>query len=282
MDVVQDREPLKAVVKKARQAGRSIGLVPTMGFLHAGHLSLIRKARTENDLVVVSVFVNPTQFGPHEDLSTYPRDHERDLRLIASEKADIAFFPAVEDIYPPGYTTYVTVEGFMSQTLCGRSRPSHFRGVTTVVAKLFHLVSPARAYFGQKDAQQVAVISQMVRDLDFDLQVVACPTVRESDGLAMSSRNSYLSSQQRAQAPGIYAALCEAQSSIAAGERNSATLVRQITHRLAALSDAQIDYIAVVDAHGLFDVEQVAGTVLIAVAIKLGRTRLIDNIRIEA
>ncbi len=281
MDTIHDKETLASAVRSARRGGRSIGLVPTMGLLHAGHLSLIRRARSENDLVVVSVFVNPTQFGPNEDLLRYPRDPEHDLRLLASEKVDIAFFPAVGEMYPDGYTTYVAVEGPMTRNLCGRSRPLHFKGVATVVGKLFHIAAPHRAYFGQKDAQQAAVVSRMVRDLDFDVEIRVCPTVRESDGLAMSSRNTYLTPRQRADAPGIYAALRDAQAAVAAGERDARAVIRRITERLSAMRGAQVDYVAVVDAHSLTDVENVAGAVLIAVAVKLGCTRLIDNVRID-
>lgn len=280
MQLVYSIAELRAAIDRARAAGQTIGLVPTMGYLHEGHLSLIRRARQENDLVVVSVFVNPTQFGPNEDLAAYPRDTERDTTMMRATGTDIAFFPTAEALYPQGYATYVQVEGPMTQTLCGRSRPTHFRGVTTIVAKLFHLAQPQRAYFGQKDAQQVAVIEQMVRDLNFNLQIVVCPIVREPDGLAMSSRNIYLTPSQRKDACVISQALFEARDKVTAGERRAAVISDLIRTRMDAVQDAQIDYISVVDAHALSDLEMLSGEVLIAVAVKLGPTRLIDNLRI--
>lgn len=281
MRLIHSLADLRTAIAQAKAAGHSIGLVPTMGYLHEGHLSLIRRARQENDRVVVSIFVNPTQFGPNEDLEAYPRDAERDMALMRAAETDIAFFPTREALYPQGYTTYVQVEGPMTQTLCGRSRPTHFRGVTTIVAKLFHLVEPQRAYFGQKDAQQVAVIEKMVRDLNFNLQVVVCPIVREADGLAMSSRNTYLSAQQRTDACVLSQALFEARDQVTEGERHAATIGRLIRGRIMAVPDAQIDYVSIVDANTLADLETLTGEVLIAVAVKLGRTRLIDNLRIN-
>jgi len=282
MEIVESKTALRTILGKSRSAGKSIGFVPTMGFLHAGHLSLMRRARQENDLVVVSIFVNPTQFGPNEDLDTYPRDADRDTELMRSENVDIAFFPPVEEIYPRGFTTFVAVEGPMTQVLCATSRPTHFRGVTTIVAKLFNLVKPDKAYFGQKDAQQVVVIQQMVKDLDFDLQVVVCPIKREADGLAMSSRNTYLSPRHRADAAVLFQSLAEAQQMIAGGERSASAVVRSIATKIgAAAQDAIIDYIAVVDAETLADLETLQGDILIALAVKFGKTRLIDNIRIK-
>ena len=281
MLIVHSIAQLRAELKTARAQGKTVGFVPTMGYLHEGHRSLVQSARQANDIVVVSVFVNPTQFGPNEDLDAYPRDTERDLALLRGAGCDLAFFPAVEELYPRDFTTYVAVEGPMTQTLCGRSRPTHFRGVTTVVAKLFNIVGPDRAYFGQKDAQQVAVIEQMVRDLDFDIEIVACPTVRESDGLAMSSRNTYLSADQRAQAPLIAQALFGTRELIKKGERRSAVLADYLKKGIQGIDSAVIDYVSVVSLRSLEDLEVVRGKVLIAVAVKLGRTRLIDNIRVE-
>jgi pantoate--beta-alanine ligase len=280
MEITKSKAALRTILGKSRSAGKSIGFVPTMGFLHAGHLSLMRRARQENDLVVVSIFVNPTQFSPNEDLAGYPRDAEHDTELMLSENVDIAFFPPAEEIYPSGFTTYVAVEGPMTSVLCARSRPTHFRGVTTVVAKLFHLVTPDKAYFGQKDAQQVVVIQQMVRDLDFDLQVVVCPIMREADGLAMSSRNTYLSPRQRADAVVLFQSLAEAQQLIAGGERSASVVARSIGTRIGSVPDAVIDYISVVDAETLADMEALEGEILIALAVKFGKTRLIDNISI--
>jgi pantoate--beta-alanine ligase len=281
MQIVHSIAQLRASLKQARKIGQSVGFVPTMGYLHAGHASLIHRARRENDVVVVSVFVNPTQFGPNEDLDAYPRDPDKDLALMRAEGTDIAFFPSADEIYPAGYATYVTLEGPMTQALCGRSRPGHFRGVTTVVSKLFHVTTPDRAYFGQKDAQQVAVIRQMVSDLDFDVQIVACPIVREPDGLALSSRNTYLSETQRAQASGISRALFEAREMILAGQRDAALLADHIKKRITAIDSAAIDYVSIADARTLADLDTLIGEVLIAVAVKMGRTRLIDNIRVE-
>lgn len=281
MQIVETNTALKEVVRKARGVGQTIGFVPTMGYLHEGHLSLMRRARLDNDLVVASIFVNPTQFGPNEDLEAYPRDAQRDIDLMKAEKVDLAFFPGVEELYPPGYTTFVEVEGPMTRVLCGTSRPIHFRGVATIVAKLFNLVCPNRAYFGQKDAQQVAVIRQMVRDLDFDLEVVVCSTVREADGLAMSSRNAYLTPEQRADAVVISQSLTEAQEQIGRGERNAATIIEMMTERINSKPDAAIDYIAVVDAQTLGRVDTLQDEIIIAVAVQFGKSRLIDNIQIE-
>jgi pantoate--beta-alanine ligase len=281
MQLIQTKAQLHHALKNARASDKTVGLVPTMGYLHAGHASLMRRARQENDVVVVSVFVNPTQFGPNEDLSTYPRDAEKDIALMRAEGVDLAFFPSVEEIYPPGYTTTIDVQGPMTNTLCGRSRPGHFRGVTTVVGKLFHLTAPDRAYFGEKDAQQLAVIEKMVRDLDFDIRIVGCPIVREPDGLAMSSRNVYLSLAQRAQAPMISKALFQARDLILAGRRDVDEITAHIQKSITALDTAVVDYVSIVDSRTLADLENLSGKVLIAVAVKLGSTRLIDNIRIE-
>lgn len=280
MQVIEAIDQLRAQLKSARSEGKTVGFVPTMGYLHEGHLSLVQNARQSNDIVVVSVFVNPTQFGPDEDLDAYPRDTGRDLNLLRGAGTDLAFFPSSEALYPPGFTTYVSLEGPMTATLCGRSRPNHFRGVATVVSKLFNIVEPDRAYFGQKDAQQVAVIEQMTRDLDFDIEIVACPTVREPDGLAMSSRNTYLSEAERAQAPLISKALFGARELIERGERNSSVLLDYLKRSIRQIDGAVIDYVSIVDSRSLADLEVLQEKVLIAVAVKVGRTRLIDNIRV--
>jgi pantoate--beta-alanine ligase len=278
MQLIRTRHDLRKKLNASRADGRSVALVPTMGFLHAGHLSLIRRARQENDVVVVSIFVNPTQFAPHEDLEAYPRDTQRDTELMAAEDVDIAFFPAVEEIYPRGFGTFVTVEGTITQVLCAKSRPTHFRGVTTVVSKLFHLIAPDRAYFGQKDAQQVAVIQKMVQDLDFDLEIVVCPIIREADGLAMSSRNANLSPRHRTDAVVLSRSLREARRMIAGGERDPAVVIRHMKRSIRAVPDAEIDYAAVVDARTLADKKPLEGEILVAVAVKFGTTRLIDNL----
>ncbi|MGD9215160.1 MAG: pantoate--beta-alanine ligase [Desulfobacteraceae bacterium] len=281
MQIIETKQELRRVINSARRSNHSIGFVPTMGYLHEGHLSLMRRARRENDLVVTSVFVNPAQFGPREDLDTYPRNDARDKELMLKERVDIAFFPTVSELYPDGYSTYVEVKGSLTQGLCGRSRPRFFRGVTTIVAKLFHLVTPDRAYFGAKDAQQSAVVRQMVKDLDFNLKIVVCPTVREADGLAMSSRNSYLSPQHRTDAVVISKSLESARQMIADGERNAHKIYQSIKREIDKVPDAIIDYIAVVDAMTLVDVKTLNGEILIAAAIKLAGTRLIDNIQIK-
>lgn len=281
MEIIKTTSALRAAVRKARDAGLTIGLVPTMGYLHEGHLSLMRRARKENDLVVATVFVNPTQFGPNEDLDAYPRNPKHDMALMQSEQVDIAFMPETADLYPDGFATCVEVKGPMTQVLCGASRPNHFRGVTTIVAKLFHLADPHRAYFGRKDAQQVAVIRKMARDLDFDLQVVICPTVREADGLAMSSRNSYLSDRQRMDAVVISQSLFEARDMITRGEQYAQNVIDHIRSRISAVEQAEIDYVAAVDTDSLADIDILAGRVLIAVAVNIGGTRLIDNIDID-
>ncbi len=281
MQIIHDKRELRRVIHGLKTQGKSIGLVPTMGYLHEGHLSLIRRCRKENDCTVVSVFVNPTQFGPNEDLDAYPRDTERDLALMRAEKTDIAFFPSAETMYPGGYATYVQVEGLRTQTLCAHARPTHFRGVTTIVAKLFHLVAPTRAYFGQKDAQQVVVIEKMIADLDFDLELVACPIVREADGLAMSSRNTYLTAEQRVRAVILSKALFEARDLVLKGERKADVLVDYLDQRIMSVPGAEIDYIAIVDGHTLETVHQLKGRVLIALAVKFGRTRLLDNVQLE-
>lgn len=281
MQVIQNKNNLREAVRRVKKDGKTIGFVPTMGFLHEGHLSLIRRAREENYIVVASIFVNPTQFGLNEDLDAYPRDTQRDCDLMASESVDIAFFPTIDALYPQGYVTYVEVEGSMTRALCGRSRSTHFKGVTTIVTKLFNLVSPDRAYFGQKDAQQATVIQQMVRDLDFDVQVVVCSIVRESDGLAMSSRNTYLTPEERADAPILKRALHYATEMIAKGERRAIVIRQNIETQINAIESAVIDYVAVMNAHNLEELETLNGEILIAVAVKFGVTRLIDNIRTE-
>jgi pantoate--beta-alanine ligase len=254
-----------------------VGFVPTMGYLHEGHLVLVRQARAENALVAVSIFVNPTQFGPKEDFKQYPRDPERDLALLEGEGTDVVFMPPVEEIYPPGFDSWVEV-GRLGRKLEGASRPGHFRGVATVVARLFELVRPDRAYFGQKDAQQLLVIRQMVADLDMNLEVVAVPTVREADGLAMSSRNTYLNPEERKQAAVLYQALTLAQRLYGEGERDAETIRRQMTVLIQQQPSADIDYISIADAETLEELDVVKPLALVSMAVKIGKTRLIDNI----
>lgn len=272
---------VRQAVAEARARGKTIGLVPTMGALHEGHLSLVRRARQENGFVVVSVFVNPTQFGPHEDLDTYPRDLERDRELCAREGVDLIFSPTPEIMYPISYSTWVEVEK-LTTGLCGRSRPGHFRGVCTVVAKLFNICQPDRAYFGQKDAQQLAVVQRMTRDLNWPITIVPCPTVRESDGLALSSRNQRLTPEARAQATVLYRALATGERLIEEGERRTETLKQAMSEVLAEAPLAEVDYLEVVRADDLTPVTLVRGECLLAVAARFGDVRLIDNIRVSA
>lgn len=281
MQVVKTKLELKAALKTLRAGHKTVGFVPTMGFLHEGHLSLVRRAKAENDVVVVSIFVNPTQFGPNEDFESYPRDLEKDSKLVEGEGCDIVFAPEPDEMYPKPYMTYVDVYGDLTNKLCGASRPGHFKGVATVVTKLFNLVRPTRAYFGQKDAQQVAVIEQMVADLDMNLEIVPCPIVREADGLALSSRNTYLTESDRKDALVLSQSLLWAKNAIESGERNAAILLKEIRDRIEGVPATEIDYIQIVDARTLESVETLKGTILIALAVKVGKPRLIDNMRIE-
>lgn len=263
-------------IKSTKGQGKTIGFVPTMGCLHEGHLSLIRKARKDTDCVVVSIFVNPIQFGPSEDLRQYPRDLRRDLKLCRRNGADIVFFPTAKMMYPDRFSTYVNVKGFTG-SLCGASRRGHFRGVTTVVAKLFNIVSPDIAYFGQKDAQQAIIIKKMVEDLNIPAKIKVLSIVREKDGLAMSSRNTYLSPLQRRQALSLYKALKLAQALHRKGERDSNKIIKGMRSLIRKERDARIDYISIVDTKRLKDLNRISEVALVAVAVRIGRIRLIDN-----
>ncbi|MBI3098770.1 MAG: pantoate--beta-alanine ligase [Planctomycetes bacterium] len=267
---------LRRYVAAARRAGRSIGFVPTMGALHEGHLSLMRRAKRECDVVLVSIFVNPMQFGPREDFSKYPRDLAGDARLCSSAGVDAIFAPSVEAMYPPGFKTCVDMRD-LTEPLCGRFRPGHFRGVMTVVAKLFLQVQPDAAFFGQKDFQQAAILKQMARDLDFPIRIVRCPIVREPDGLAMSSRNAYLSPEERSQALCLSQALTEARRLLRGGERRAGRLRRAMKRIVRAVSGARIDYISIVDPETLRDVEQATPSSVALLAVRIGPARLIDN-----
>ena len=266
-------EELRAGV---RGLPRPLGFVPTMGFLHAGHLSLVEQARRDCRSVVVSIFVNPTQFGPQEDLARYPRDLPRDLGLLETAGVDLAWTPTPEVIYPPGFQTWVTVDE-ITRGLEGGLRPGHFRGVATVVAKLFNAVAPERAYFGQKDAQQAAVIRRMARDLDFPIQVVICPTLREPDGLAMSSRNTYLNPAERKAASVLFRALSAAKTAYEAGEREAEMLRRIMRDTIQSEPLAHLQYVSCADTDTLAELELVSGKALFSMAVFLGKTRLIDN-----
>lgn len=278
MQVTKTVEETRKLVKNWKREGKTIGLVPTMGFLHEGHASLIRRCREENDIVVVSDFVNPTQFGPNEDLEAYPRDFKRDSALCESIGADLIFHPEPEEMYhdPCAYVSINT----LSETLCGKTRPIHFQGVCTVVSKLFHIVAPDRAYFGQKDAQQLAIIRKMVRDLNFDIEIVGCPIIREEDGLAKSSRNTYLSTEERKAALCLSKAVKRGQEVIAAGCDAQAVL-KEMRSVIEAEPLARIDYVSMVDALTMQPVEKVEKDVLVAMAVYIGKTRLIDNFSYE-
>jgi len=277
MRICKTIEEMQVASRAARLGGLRLGFVPTMGALHEGHLSLVRAAKAQCDAVAVSIFVNPLQFGPTEDLAKYPRNFARDSELLEKESVDFLFAPAVEEMYPEKAVTYVTVEG-MSEKLCGRSRPGHFRGVTTVVAKLFNIVEPDLAFFGQKDAAQATIIRRMVRDLNFPLGIVVCPIVRDTDGLALSSRNAYLNAEQRKSALALHRSLVEVQSRFEQGERSAARLIESGKRVLAQEPGVRADYLEIVDPDTLEPVEEVKGTVLVAVAAFVGNTRLIDNI----
>ncbi len=282
MSLIQTIPQLEEYLAQAGRINKSLGLVPTMGYLHAGHQSLIRRARAENDLVAVSVFVNPTQFAPGEDFERYPRDIGRDYALAAEAGADLVFHPSVEEIYIPGSSTAVEVAGGMTQKLCGASRPTHFKGVTTVVNILLNIVRADRAYFGQKDAQQAIIIKKMVRDLHMPVRIVVCPIVREADGLAMSSRNIYLNERERKAAPVLNRALQKAEDALGSGREGcagTAALVKLIEDEIRTEQLAQIDYVRILDGETLEEIPAVlpGGEALAAVAVRFGKTRLIDN-----
>ncbi len=276
MQIIESVVQMQEMALAARRAGEEVALVPTMGYLHDGHASLMRAGRKRDGLLVASIFVNPTQFGRNEDLSTYPRDLERDTRVAERAGVDLLFVPTADDIYPPGFQTYVNVEE-LSLPLCGASRPGHFRGVTTVVCKLFNIIQPTVAFFGNKDFQQLAVIRQMVRDLNMPVEIVGMPIVRESDGLAMSSRNAYLSPEERQKALCLSRALQAARTAFRAGERDVTRLHRLVTEQIAAEGTPVIDYAEFRNSGTLQEVEHADGKTLLALAVKIGKTRLIDN-----
>lgn len=281
MELITKINKLKAVVRKARAAGNRIGFVPTMGALHEGHLSLVKKARECADVVVVSIFVNPLQFSPTEDFTKYPRNLSHDVELLTRHKVDFVFAPAPDEFYAKDFETRIEVDD-LSGKLCGQYRPGHFAGVTTVVAKLFTLVEPQFAFFGQKDAQQAIIIRRMVADLKFPIEVSICPVVREPDGLAMSSRNIFLKPDQRRAAPILYRSLRRAAASVLAGERRAEVIRRVIEETLATEPLAQTQYVAIVDTNRLDPVSLVSENTLIALAVHIGDTRLIDNILVSA
>lgn len=278
--IVKTIEEVRAQVKAWRAEGLTVGLVPTMGYLHEGHQSLIARSVAENDRTVVSDFVNPIQFGPTEDLATYPRDIERDAALCESTGANLIFHPEADEMYAPDFCTYVDMD-HLTKGLCGKTRPIHFRGVCTVVSKLFHIVQPDRAYFGQKDAQQLAVIRRMVRDLNMPLTIVGCPIIREEDGLAKSSRNTYLSAEERMAALCLSRGLNKGKAAVEAGETDAEKVKAIITAEIEAEPLSRIDYVEIVDWNNLEPVSSTEGSILAAVAVYIGKTRLIDNFIIE-
>ncbi|MDD7402798.1 MAG: pantoate--beta-alanine ligase [Butyribacter sp.] len=277
MKIAETIQEVREQVKEWRKQGLSVGLVPTMGYLHEGHKSLIDCAVAQNDKVVVSVFVNPMQFGPTEDLATYPRDLERDAALCEAAGADLIFHPQPEEMYHDDFSSFVDMNT-LTGGLCGKTRPIHFRGVCTIVAKLFNIVTPDRAYFGQKDAQQLAVIRHMVSDLNFGIEIVGCPIIREEDGLAKSSRNTYLSAEERKAALVLSQSLKEGKALLDAGEKNAEKIRQVITEKINSEPLAKIDYVETVDWNTLEPVDTIEGPVLVAIAVYIGKTRLIDNI----
>jgi len=277
MRIIQEIERMQKISKRARQQKKSIGFVPTMGALHAGHLSLIRRARRENDLCVVSIFVNPLQFGPKEDYKRYPRTIRRDVLLCRREGVDIIFTPRAKRMYSDDCKTSVGVRD-LSTSLCGRRRPGHFKGVATIVAKLFNIVAADTAYFGQKDAQQALVIKRMVEDLNIPVKIRVMPTIREADGLAISSRNSYLTAQERLDAAVLYQSMRAAKKAVRAGERDTKKIIRQIKKMILKKKSARIDYVSLVDSRTLKALNKVSGDTMAALAVWIGKTRLIDNI----
>ena len=280
MEVINTIEKVRVIIAGAKSAGKSVGFVPTMGALHEGHFSLIRVAGQQCGFVVVSIFVNPTQFGPGEDIDKYPRPFDADIKACRDLGVDVVFAPTDQQMYPQKNLTWVNVEK-LSEPLCGRSRPGHFRGVAVVCAKLFNIVQPDIAFFGQKDAQQAIIAQRMVADLNMPLKIVVCPTIREIDGLAMSSRNRYLTARQRKDAVLLYAALQKAEVFIAAGQRKSSELISEMEKILKISRQIKIEYISIVDARTLNELDEVKGKVLIALAVKIGQARLIDNIVVD-
>ncbi|MDP4856045.1 MAG: pantoate--beta-alanine ligase [Desulfobacterales bacterium] len=276
VEVIPTVEQMQERAENLRRDGRRIACVPTMGFLHDGHLSLMRIAKRRADVLVVSIFVNPAQFGPEEDFETYPRNLERDLDLCAKENVDIVFTPKTVTLYPDGYQSYVKLE-HLPHHLCGLSRPVFFTGVATVVCKLFNIVRPHTAVFGEKDYQQLLIIRRMVKDLNINTKIIGAPIVREKDGLAMSSRNAYLTSDQRPAALTLYRSLVQARKRVETGERNAARILKEARDLISAQPETDIDYLSICDPETLIDVERIDRTALMALAVKVGKTRLIDN-----
>lgn len=276
MRVIKRIDDLRAVVKAQKRVGNTIGFVPTMGYLHEGHLSLIRASARENDFTIMSIFVNPIQFGANEDFEKYPRDMDRDFQMAEKAGVDVVFTPEAAEMYPEGFNTYVNVQG-ITDILCGKSRPGHFKGVATVVTKFFNIVEPDKAYFGQKDAQQVVVIKKMARELNMNIEIISCPIVREKDGLAMSSRNIYLNAEERKAALVLSKSLLKVEGMVRNGERSKEKVLGFIIKEIMSEKAAEIEYVEILDADSLENVKRLEGKLLIALAVRFGKTRLIDN-----
>lgn len=280
ISVVSTVNEVRQQVKAWKKEGLTVGFVPTMGYLHEGHQSLVKKAVEENDRVVVSIFVNPIQFAPNEDLATYPRDLEADTKLCDSTGADLIFHPQPEEMYPQGFSTHIEMDN-LTKELCGKTRPTHFGGVCTVVSKLFNIVQPNKAYFGQKDAQQLAIIKRMVKDLNFDIEIVGCPIIREADGLAKSSRNTYLSAEERQAALILSKAIKLGEDMVKSGETDAKAVIKAMTDKINTEPLAKIDYVNAVNALTIEPIDTLSGEVLVAIAVYIGKTRLIDNFMAE-
>lgn len=280
MNIISDFVEMQRHAESHRRLGQKIGLVPTMGFLHEGHLSLIRVLRAKCDILVVSIFINPTQFGPNEDYSEYPRDLSRDVALCRKEEVDIIFNPSRDQMYPESYHTFVNVEK-ISEIMCGASRPGHFQGVTTIVTKLFNITKPHLAIFGEKDYQQLQVIKKLVRDLNIDVKILSAPIVREFDGLALSSRNKYLNKEERKKALVLYQSLQTAKEMVKAGNRDTLKIKKKIESLFKGIPNTRLDYVEIVDSETLETVEDISGSVVVALAVHIGDTRLIDNVYLK-
>jgi pantoate--beta-alanine ligase len=281
MKVIKNIDEMMKLSDAIRAENKTIGFVPTMGYLHDGHISLVKESVQNNDITIVSIYVNPTQFGVNEDLDKYPSDIENDMLRLEKSYVDYLFLPQSKEVYPLGFSTYVSIDGEFTNKLCGKSRPTHFRGVTTIVTKLFNIVKPTRSYFGKKDAQQFAIITRMVKDLNMDVEVIGMPIIRELDGLAMSSRNVYLSIEQRQSAPNIYKGLLEVQKNIDDGKRDILFLSNIVKNSIEKVADSRVDYIEFVNFDDFTYATEIKGKILLAVAVFVGKARLIDNIILE-
>ncbi|OOB80178.1 MAG: pantoate--beta-alanine ligase [Epulopiscium sp. Nuni2H_MBin003] len=282
MEIITTIDNIRSKVKEWKLQGLSVGFVPTMGYLHEGHISLVNESNKQCDKTIASIFVNPSQFGPNEDFEAYPRDFDRDCSLLEANGCDIVFYPEKNEIYPENFATYINIISDMPKQLCGKSRPIHFQGVCTVVAKLFNIVTPDKAFFGEKDAQQLAIIKKMVADLNIDVKVVPCPIIREEDGLAKSSRNTYLNKEERIAALILSKSIFLGKSLVEKGERNADIILSAMIEMINSEPMAKIDYVDAVDGLTMLKVKNITGTTLFAMAVNIGKTRLIDNFVVEA